>query len=147
MNRHEAAAALAEVGRTEQRLAAHARWPFHRHAMFGLGEGLIVAGIAQPFAQMATMAAVALALFVVCVTEDRRRHGMFVSGWRPGATRPLTIALMLVLVPLLVGAAALRDGVNAQPLGYALGLLAAAICTAVSLRWEKIYRAELGGRR
>ena len=42
MDPNEAASALAEMGRTEKRLAAHAHWPFHRHAMFGLSEGLIV---------------------------------------------------------------------------------------------------------
>lgn len=148
MNRNEAAAALADVGRTERRLAERARSPFHRHAMFGLAEGLMVAGIAQPTGIMAGMTATAMALFVVCIMDDRRRNGMFVSGWQGGATRSLTIALTVFVVAMLAGSLAVRDGETAQPLGYLLGAITFAVCTAASLLWEKIYRAELaGGRR
>lgn len=149
MNPNDAAAALAQVDRTETKLAERARWPFHRHAMFGLAEGLVVAGFAQPGAQMGAMMAVALALVVVCVTGDRRRDGMFVSGWRAGATRPLTILVTLFVIAMAMASAAVRDGEAAQPLGYLFGAIAFAVCTAASLRWEKIYRAELGreGRR
>lgn len=145
MDRDHAAASLAEVGRTERRLADRARWPFHRHAMFGLAEGLIIAGIAQPIGLMGAMIGVALALMAVCVMDDRRRHGMFVSGWLPGATRPLTIALMFFVVAMLLASLALRDGESARPLGYLLGAITFAVCTAASLHWEKIYRAQLAG--
>jgi len=149
MNRDEAAAALAGVDRTERKLAEHARWPFHRHAMFGLAEGLLVAGAAQPIAVAAGMAAAAMALVVVCITDDRRRHGMFVSGWRAGATQPLTLAMAAVLIVMLMVSTSLGDGESAQPLGYLLGAVAFAICTAISLKWERVYRAELasGGQR
>lgn len=146
MTPKEAAAALAEVDRTEHKLAEHARWPFHRHAMFGLSEGLIIAAVAQPIAIGASMTAAALALLTVCITEDRRRHGMFVSGLRTGATLPLTIMLFLFLLAMLLASLMVRDGVSAQPLGYLMGGIAFAVCTAASLRWENIYRAELAGR-
>jgi hypothetical protein len=149
MNRNEAAAALAEVNRTENKLAERAHWPFHRHAMFGLLEGLIVAGIAQPPAMMAAMVAVAMALVVVCVTDDRRRHGMFVSGFQGGSTRWVTLAVLLFLLPMMAASALLRDGESVQPLGYALGAIAFAVCTAGSLVWQKVYRGVLaqgGGR-
>lgn len=145
MDREQAAAALAEVGRTEHRLAERAHWPFHRHAMFGLAEGLLVAGVAQPLAITGAMTAAALALITVCVTEDRRRHGMFVSGWQAGATRPLTIALALFVAVMVAASAAVRGSAAAQPLGFLLGTIAFAICTWASLRWERVYRAELAG--
>jgi hypothetical protein len=145
MNGNEAAAALAEVGRTERKLAEHARWPFHRHAMFGLAEGLLIAGLAQPMRIGGGMTAAALALLVVCVMDDRRRHGMFVSGWQAGATRPLTILLSLFVVLMVVASLAVRDGGSAQPLGFLIGAITFAVCTAASLRWEKIYRAQLTG--
>jgi hypothetical protein len=145
MDRNEAAAALADAGRIERKLSEHARWPFHRHAMFGLAEGLIVAGLAQPIATSGAMTAVAMSLIAVCIMEDRRRHGMFVSGWQRGATRPLTIALFLFLIVMVIGAAFVRDGETAQPLGYLIGAVTFAVCTWASIRWEKIYRAELAG--
>lgn len=150
MNRNEAAAALAEVGRTEKKLAEHARWPFHRHAMFGLSEGLLVTAVAQPIGMAGGMTAVALALLTVCITEDRRRHGMFVSGWQAGATRPLTIVLVLFVIAMLVAAVLVRDGETVQPLAYLIGAVTFAVCTAASLWWERIYRAQLasgGGKK
>ena len=149
MNPNEAAAALAEVSRTETKLAERARWPFYRHAMFALSEGLVVAGVAQPIGLYGPMLAVAMALLLVCVMQDRRRDGMFVSGWRAGATRPLTILLTLFIVAMAIASAIVRDGENVQPLGYLFGAIAFAVCTAASLRWETIYRADLehGGRK
>jgi cobalamin synthase len=143
MNRNEAAAALADVNRTENKLAERAHWPFHRHAMFGLMEGLLVAGIAQPIAMMGATIAVAMALLVVCVTEDRRRNGMFISGLQGRSTRWVVAALLVFLLPMMVASAALRDGESVQPLGYALGAIVFAVCTAGSLLWQKVYRAEL----
>lgn len=146
MNPNEAAAALAKVDSTESRLAARARWPFHRHAMFGIAEGMLVAGIAQPIAQAGAMFVVAMALIIVCVSEDRRRDGMFVSGWQPGATRPLTILITLFVLAMAAASAMTRDGGGAAPLGYLFGAITFLVCTAASLRWEKIYRADLAGR-
>lgn len=149
MNPNDAAAALAQVDQTEARLAARARWPFHRHAMFGLAEGLVVAGVAQPTAQAGAMITAALALIFVCVAQDRRRDGMFVSGWQAGATRLLTILITLFVLALAVASAMTRNEAGTQPIGYLLGAVAFVTCTAASLRWEKIYRANLGrgGRR
>lgn len=143
MNPTEAAAALASVEATKQRLAAHARWPFARHAMFGAMEGLVVAGIAQPGKGGSGMVMVGMALFTYCVMDDRRRHGMFVSGWQKGATRPLMVGLMLFVGAMLALAAMVRDGRFTQPPGFILGIVTFAVCTAASLWWERIYRAEL----
>lgn len=146
MNSNEAAAALDGVDRTERKLAEHAHWPFHRHAMFGLGEGLLIAALAQPVAIAGGMVAVAAALFGVCVWDDRRRHGMFVSGWQPGATRPLTIMLFLFVTLMAAASLLVRDADSAQPLGYLIGLFAFAVSTCASLLWQKIYRAQLESR-
>lgn len=149
MNQDEAAAALEEVAQTRRKLADRAHWPFHRHAMFGLAEALLVAGVAQPVALMAGMFAAAMALVVVCVLQDRQRHGMFVSGWQEGPTRPLTIMLTLFVFAMLVAAFVVRGGESVQPLGYAAGAITFVVCTIASLRWEKIYQAQLraGGSR
>jgi hypothetical protein len=143
MNPIDAATALKEVGRTEKKLAGHAQWPLYRHALFGLGEGLLIAGLAQPIAAGASMMAAGAALFGVCVGDDRRRHGMFVSGWQPGATRPLTMMLFLFVTLLAAASLMVRDGQSAQPLGYLLGIVAFVVCTGASLLWQKIYRAQL----
>lgn len=147
MNPNDAAAALAQVDRTEARLATRARWPFHRHAMFGLVEGLLVAGIAQPVVTAGAMIGAAMALLAICVIDDRRRHGMFVSGWQAGATRPLTAVLSLFIAAMVVASLLVRDGESAQPIGYLFGAIVFAVATAGSLRWETIYRRELHAGR
>lgn len=144
MNRDEAAAQLADVARAEERLAQKARWPFHRHAMFGLMEGLLITSVSQPGRLALPMIAVSFALGVVCVAEDRRSQGMFVSGWRKGPTLPLTCALALFIMLMALAAMSVRDATAAQPLGYLLGAFTFAVCTAASLWWERIYRSALG---
>ena len=148
MNPNEAASALDGVGRTERKLALHAQWPFHRHAMFGLGEGLIVAALAQPMSIAGWMIAAGAALFVLCMWDDRRRHGMFISGFQPGKTSWLTAALVAFVAAMAAASVMVRDGASAQPLGFLAGLVTFLVCTAASLQWQKIYRAELerGGR-
>ena len=143
MDRTEAEKMLAEVGRTEGRLAEMARWPFHRHAMFGLSEGLLIAGLAQPASQTAAMVAVAMALLAFCVFDDKRRHGFFISGWHPGPTRPLTIVLTLFVITMAILSITVRDGATPEPLGYLIGAFTFTVCTAASLLWERIYRAGL----
>jgi hypothetical protein len=142
MNPNEAAAALDAMNRTQARLADHARFPFRRHAMFGLMEGLIVAGIAQPLAIGSAMTGAGLALLVTSVMQDRRQHGMLVTSWKPG-TRGLIVALSLFMLAMVVAAALIRDGETVQPLGYLLGVIAFVVCTAASMQWEKKYRAHL----
>jgi hypothetical protein len=146
MNPNEAAAAIAQVDRTEARLAERARWPFHRHATFGLAEGLVVAGLAQPTAQAGAMIVMAMALLIVCVSQDRRRDGMFISGWQPGATRPLTMLVTLFVLTMAAASAMTRTGGGVEPLAYVLGAITFVGCTAASLRWESIYRADLARR-
>jgi uncharacterized membrane protein YccC len=70
---------------------------------------------------------------------------MFVSGWQAGATRPLTIALMLFVALMLAASVAVRETAAGQPLGILLGVIAFGVCTWGSLRWERIYRAQLAG--
>ena len=147
MNPDEAATALDSVGQTEKRLAEHSRWPFYRHAMYGLSQGLLVAAIAQPVNTAGRMIVVAFALSAVCIWDDRRRHGMFVSGWQPGATRPLTIVLTLFVLLMAAASLAARDGASAQALGYLAGLVTFAISTAASMLWQRIYRRQLEGER
>ena len=143
MNPKDAAAALADVSETQAKLAGRARWPFHRHAMFGMAEGMIVAGLAQPNTLAVAMIVIAMVLLTICVAADRRRDGMFVSGWQPGATRPLTIGITLFVLAMAAASAMSRNVGHAVALGYMLGAITAVVCTGASLRWEKIYRADL----
>lgn len=146
MTPNEAAAALDAIDRTDKSLAARARWPFLRHAAFGLAEGLIVAAMAQPIARAGAMILVAMLLIIACVADDRRRHGFFVSGWHPVSTRTTTVLVTLFVLLMAAGSAAMRDGSGGATLGFVLGAVTVVICTAASLYWEKVYRAGLMNR-
>lgn len=146
MSPHEAAAALEGVDRAEEKLAERARWPLHRHAMFGLCEGLLIAGLAQPLLVTAVMFGAAMFLLVACISGDRRRHGMFVSGWQKGATRPLMFVLVAFLATMVYFAIHVRSGDELEPLGLAIGLATFVVCTVSSIAWELIYRSELLGK-
>lgn len=143
MDINEAATALEGVSRTQGKLAERAKWPLHRHAMFGLSEGLLIAALSQTAQLRTAMIGVGLALVFVCIWDDRRRHGMFVSGWQKGATRPLMIALVLFLVMMVCAGLYVRRGDGMQTIGLIIGLITFTVCTAASVAWERIYRAEL----
>lgn len=143
MDPHDAATALTSIRRTEDKLADRARWPVHRHAMFGLSEGLLIAALPQPSAIRTGMIAVGAVLILACVWDDRRRHGMFISGWQKGATRPLTFMLAAFLATMVWAALHTGRGDGIQPSGMIIGVVTFVICTGASIAWERIYRAAL----
>lgn len=145
MDRNEAVLALSGVKRTQHVLAEHARWPLVRHAMFGLAEGWLVAAAAQPFNKALVIGAALIGLLVLCVAYDRRSHGMFVSGWRNGATLPLTILLTVFASGMILASFLVHHSDHAEALGSVFGAIAFVVCTAGSVRWEQLFRAELTG--
>ncbi|WP_431469126.1 hypothetical protein [Sphingosinithalassobacter sp. LHW66-3] len=143
MSPEEARAALAQVQQTDQRMATRMRWPFRRHAMFGLCEALIVGGIGTGHPVGIAAMGAGCALTAVLILDDKKRHGMFVSGLQGRRTWPaLAIAVILALAGV-IGALALRDAEGVDPRVLAIAAVVWAGCTAASLWWERLYRAEL----
>ena len=138
-----ARAALESVALTDRKMATHMHWPFRRHATFGLTEGLLVTGlgIAGPIGVAAC--GVGVALVPLMVQQDKRRHGMFVSGWSSNRARPIVFALLALLLPAIALSLYLRWDSGVNPLVVLLGIAVAITSTWASIRWEKLYRAEL----
>lgn len=143
MTPDEARQALGGVGETERRLAERMRWPFSRHAMFGLAEALLVLGLGQPDSSGIASVAVGLSLITILMYQDRQRYGMFVSGWHGRRTKPLMIVLVLALLALITANLMLRPEEGTEPLTLLVAGVAWVVCTLLSIRWEKLYRAEL----
>lgn len=143
MTPDEARRALGGVGETERRLAERMRWPFSRHAMFGLAEALIVLGIGQPHSSGIAAIVVGLSLITILMYQDRQRYGMFVSGWHGRRTKPLMVVLILALLALIAANLMLRPREGTEPLTLLVAAVAWVVCTLLSMRWEKLYRAEL----
>lgn len=142
----EARAALDNVGMTRAQMAALGMCPPWRHAAFGAIMGLLVGGLGFPTAIQTATFVIAMGGVVAISSYDRRRYGVFVNGYRKGATRPLTFALLAVMLGLLVLQIWLRDNGASTALHLALGLVAFAIGTGTSVIWGRVFRREMEGR-
>lgn len=145
MDEVEAARSLEMMQSTRELLAKRAQWSFARHAAVGLLLGGLIAGYALPGSWPVIVAATCMAATAMVVARDRRRDGFFVSGYRPGRTRWVTLALLLVALGALVSAVILktRYGLVWAPLAIGSGMTVFA--TIISIVWERVYRRELDG--
>jgi len=149
MDRNEAAAALAGVDGAQERLAQQiGNCPPWRHAAFGLVMATLIgtASVSLPV-QLAGLA-VAMALVVAIFLHDRRRYGVFINGYRRGATLPLTLALAGAMVVLLVASIHAREAGPSPWTKAGITALTFAFATVISVAWQRVYLRELrGGRR
>jgi hypothetical protein len=144
MDRNEALSALGAVGDAKAALARAADCPPWRHAAFGGVMGLIIfSGGVEPPLNFALLAAsfVAIALIVI---SDRRRMGMFINGYRRGATRPLTFVMLGTMIVIAWAEFHAREAGLSMGTRVALTLLAFAIATAMSVAWQRTFRREMG---
>jgi hypothetical protein len=78
------------------------------------------------------------------VYSDRQRTGMFINGYRRGATRWVTLAILAVELPLYVLSCwwALTLNETMGPILLAIPAFAAA--TLGSVWWQRVFVRELG---
>lgn len=139
----KAVRALEEIEAARRGLERHARWSFGRHACVGLIAGSMVAGFALPGAWPIIVAAIGLMSTALVIARDRRRDGFFVSGYRPGQTRRLTFAAVLLTWGALLVAVVLRIEFGLVWAPVVVGIVVALAVTASSILWERVYRREL----
>ena len=135
--------ALRAVRLTREQLASRAHWSFPRHASVGVLLGTMVASFALPDAWPIAVVAACLVATVLIVRRDRLRDGFFVSGYRPGRTLPVTIALLVTSFGALHAAIVLKADKGLVWAPIAVGLVFAVLATAASILWERVYRQEL----
>jgi len=149
MDRNEAAAALAGVNGAHERLAQQiGNCPPWRHAAFGLVMATMIgtASVSLPVQMVGLV--VAMALVVAIFLDDRRRYGVFINGYRRGATLPLTLSLAGLMAVMLVASVHAREAGLSLWTKAGITALTFAFATAVSVVWQRIYLRELrGGRR
>ena len=121
MSPAEARAALDKIGATRAQIAAAGLCPPWRHAAFGLVMSLLILGLGFPLGTQVACLVLAMVLLVVIVVYDRRRYGMFINGYRKGATRPVTAGLLVAILALMVLQIALRERHVASWVPVALG--------------------------
>lgn len=144
MDRNDALAALGAGDGAKAALARAADCPPWRHAAFGGTMGMIIlsGGLKPPLSFV--LLALSFASIAAIVVADRRRMGMFINGYRKGATRPLTFVLLGVMVVIAWAEFHAREAGLSIATRIALALLAAAIATAMSVAWQRTFRREMG---
>jgi hypothetical protein len=141
----EAAAALTAIQASRDNLAAiaAANCPPARHLAFAGLMGGLVASQAAPGPLVLVCEALLVIGIGLVIAWDRRRTGMFINGYRAGATRPLTFCLLAFPLATL----ALCDwlmfsrGVGWAPLVG--GVVVAVVGYFASSIWQRIYLREL----
>ena len=119
--------------------------PPWRHALFaGLMSGVVAAQALPVHAFFAVMAGVFAGLIVFAVWL-RTRKGVFVNGWRAGATRRVSLAIFATYIVIYTTTWWLREerGLWVAPLVGAAVLFP--IVWVLHRRWIQVYRAELVG--
>src|SRR5690242_9136441 len=102
MSPADARAALDKVGMTRTQMAAICNCPPWRHAAFGLIFAVLIGSISISGTAQVIGTAVVLVLTGLLVAHDRVRYGVFVNGYRRGATLPLTLTYVGVMIVLVV---------------------------------------------
>jgi len=140
MNEEEARAAL---GAANAKLAEQAHWPWSRHAAYaGVAGGMVAAqGFAPPLSTVCV--AVCVCAIAVIVSADRAKRGVWVSGWRAGRTRWVTVLSLVVSIAAMFAALWANLELNMPWLSFALGGVAFVCALLLSKLWERVYRREL----
>jgi hypothetical protein len=142
----EARAAMAEIRATEQRLSQRMQWPFWRHLAAGVAMGVLMFGqtLGSGPSIFASFGVVLFALYLK--NHDRKRYGMFVSGWAPGRTQLVSYALLaLAVAACLYVRLGMAEPQREQPLFWVLLAATVAGTTALSYLWQHMYQQQLRG--
>jgi drug/metabolite transporter (DMT)-like permease len=142
-NPEEARAALASVSATRAQLAALGPCPPWRHAAFGVVMALLVGGAGFELPVQVACMVVALGGTAFIVSYDRRRYGVFINGYRRGATRPVIAVLLVAILALLVAQIYFRDHGAAPWVRFAIGALAFVVAVVGSVIWSRTFRREM----
>jgi hypothetical protein len=145
MDKNEARAALDAAQDATSSLVetARAACPPWRHAAFALVMALLVLSTGLPLPWR-------LALFLTgmigtgwLAAWDRRRSGIFVNGFRRGATRPVALALLGMMLVLVFAEAHAHAANLSLATRLGLAVIALAFAGLASMRFQQIYLREL----
>lgn len=141
----EAAASLAAVRDSQARLARAADCPPERHLAFAALMAALTAAPAAPgWAGMLAVEAAVLIAIPLIVLWDRRRTGMFINGYKAGATRPVVFALLAAQTAVFLLSMWLGKERGLWPASLALALVSGALGFFGSRLWMRVWRRDMG---
>ncbi|MBV2149838.1 hypothetical protein KRZ98_16450 [Sphingobium sp. AS12] len=140
----DARAALDGIEEARRELARKATaFPLWRHAAFGAIMAMFVLGqdFGPPLQIVLPVGALAATFWLAA--DDRRRHGMFINGYRKG----LTLIVSVALLAAMLGGIAFEVYARLAGLSLAVKLGIAMVAFLVALEssyaWNRAYRREL----
>ncbi|WP_084583632.1 hypothetical protein [Sphingomonas azotifigens] len=138
----EAQHALAQIHASRAQLARVAYCPPARHLAFAaLEAGLVASPAAAPY-QLLALAPLLLGL-VLIVRWDRRRLGMFVSGYRRGRTRRVIAAFLPVLLEMYGASVYFVFARQVIWPSLLLGAVMFGLAAWMSVVWQRVFVHEL----
>lgn len=140
---NDPAASLRAVRQGRENLLAAVDCPPSRHFAFAALIGCYVAmpALALP-ARIAALALIVVSIALV-VRWDKRRMGMFVSGYRAGRTRRVAAAMLAVVLPMYMLGNWLADEDGLRWPALAMAMPAAIFGYAMSGVWMRVFRREM----
>ena len=140
----EATKSLAAMQDAKVRLAAAAECPPERHLAFAAIMGALVAAPIAPLPWRFVVLTFCFVAIALIVRWDRRRTGMFINGYRRGATRWITFAMLAIVMACYFGSTISVLDRN-DPWTAALCAMIATIAAYVgSVLWQRRFRREMG---
>ena len=139
----EAAAALASMRDAKQRMTKGPRWSWRYHLLFGALMATLLLVQALPILWRFVGLAFCLVAVVLIKKWGRDASGRFINGFRRGRTRLVSMALLLLFIPLYVWCAWL-SATHRVPLAPVYGALAIfPFAVFADWLWVRAYDADL----
>jgi hypothetical protein len=146
MSPDEARNALDKIGMTRAQMVAICNCPPWRHAAFGAIFAILIGSISISSTAQIVGTVIVLALVGLLVLHDLKRDGVFVNGYRRGATLPVTLIYVGVMILLVAAAMYMRLNDFSPWSKLGLAAIAFALATGVSVKWSRVFRREMEGR-
>lgn len=135
--------ALAAIAAARGSIAPRLDMPWTYDLAYGVSSGLIVAsqGFEMPYG--VALLVLGIAGLAHLTQWFRKRTGVWVNGFAANRARPVTIALMVALVALVIAVLYCRFALGMGWLAIPIGVVGGGIAIIASRAWTRAYRAEL----
>ena len=147
-NVKDAQTALIGLQITNVRLSERMRWPLWRHAAAGLLMTLIVVSVGLPRGLATFILLMVIVLTIAIVRDDKKRYGMFVSGYQRGRAAWVTGAIIALNLSAVIFVRTLVDNAVVNAMFWLVVAIVFLGTSMLSIAWERVYRHDIreGGR-
>ncbi len=104
---------------------------------------LVVAAVALPHDVAAVVFVTAMVLMLLIVRDDKKRHGIFVSGYQRGRTVWIVAAIIVLTLSALVIVLTQFEDPTDDPWFWVTLSIVALGTSVLSWIWERVYRGDV----